>query len=194
MPRASAVLDNLLADHENLGRLVALLDRQPSLQASAMSPNIGLLVDVLFYLTRFPDVMHHPLEDRIVERLLARGALDPQLGAELEAQHARIARQGQDLMRDLEGAVREESMSTDLLATNIRLYAERLRHNIAFEELALFPVASRALQPEDWEAIAASTGPDSPDPLFDAQVQDRFVGLHRAIAQEANCGCEVPAL
>ena len=158
-----------------------------------MSPNIGLLVNVLSYLTCFPDVTHHPLEDRIVELLLGRGALDPQLGAELEAQHARLARQGQDLMRDLEGAVREESMSAELVAMNIRLYAERLRHNISFEELVLFPAASRALGPEDWEAIAASAARDAPDPLFGAQVQDRFVGLHRVIAQEANCGCEVPA-
>ena len=140
-----AVISRLLAEHRDLRRLVALLERQPSLLADAEAPNIGLLVDAMFYLTRFPDVTHHPLEDRITERLLARRALDADLGADIEAQHARLARQGLDLLRDLEGALREESMSRELVADNMRLYAERLRHNMAFEELTLFPAAARHL-------------------------------------------------
>jgi hemerythrin-like domain-containing protein len=185
-----AVISRLLAEHRDLRRLVALLERQPSLLADAEAPNIGLLVDAMFYLTRFPDVTHHPLEDRITERLLARRALDADLGAEIEAQHARLARQGLDLLRDLEGALREESTSRELVADNMRLYAERLRHNMAFEELTLFPAAARHLSADDWRAIGPAAHAEPPDPLFHSQVQERFAELHRAIAVEAGCGCE----
>ena len=44
-------------------------------------------------------------------------------------------------------------MSWLLLETNLRLYAERLRHNMAVEELALFPAAQRYLDTADWRAI-----------------------------------------
>ena len=185
-----AVVSRLLAEHRDLQRLVALLERQPSLLADAAAPNIGLLVDAMFYLTRFPDVTHHPLEDRITERLLVRRALDAELGAEIEAQHARLARQGLDLLRDLEGALREESMSRELVADNMRLYAERLRHNMAFEELTLFPAAARHLGAEDWLAIGPAAHAEPPDPLFHSQVQERFAELHRAIAVEAGCDCD----
>ena len=185
-----AVVTRLLAEHRDLQRLVAWLMRQPLLPADASAPNIGLLVDAMFYLTRFPDVTHHPLEDRIAERLLARGALDPDHGAEIEAQHAGLATQGLALLRDLEGALREESMSHELVADNMRLYAERLRHNMVFEELTLFPAAARHLTAEDWRAIGPSAHAEPPDPLFHSQVQERFAQLHRAISVEAGCGCE----
>ncbi len=182
------ILESLLAQHGNLSKLVALLERQPSLEPDPGAPNIGLLVDVMVYLTSFPDVAHHPLEDRIAQRLLARGALDGELAAELEAQHARLARQGADLLRDMEGAMRRESMSLELVALNTRLYAERLRHNIAFEELVLFPAAARHLDAQDWQAIGLAHDLAA-DPLVSAEVEGRFEGLRRVISREADCGC-----
>ena len=71
------VLQQLGAEHRDLRSLLALLRRQPSLLADPLAPNIGLLVDALSYLTSFPDVRHHPLEDRLAERLLRRDAIDP---------------------------------------------------------------------------------------------------------------------
>ena len=183
------LVNKLIDEHRDLYRLVALLERQPSLDADSLAPNIGLIVDALFYLTRFPDVTHHPLEDRITERLLLKHALARDIGEEIEAQHERIARQGAALLRDLEGALRAESMSPELVGINTRLYAERLRHNMVFEELTLFPAALRHLDEDDWRALEPSTRDAAPDPLFDAQVQTRFGELHRAIAAEAGCDC-----
>ena len=185
-----AILDSLAAQHRDLSALIGLLERQPSLEPDPAASHVGLLVDVLEYLTNFPDVSHHPLEDRIAERLVSRKALDAQLCEELEAQHARLARQGADLLRDMEGAMRRETVSLELVALNARLYAERLRHNIAFEELVLFPAAARHLDEADWRAIAATGAAAPADPLFSGAVDQRFAQLHRVIAAEASCGCE----
>ena len=181
------VIDRLHAEHLNLERLVRLLDRQPSLLVSPEAPNIGLLVDILLYLTQFPDVTHHPLENRIVERLRARDALPAGLADEIEAQHVTLARQGLALLDDLEGAVRQDTMSPEGAEAHIRLYAERLRHNMAVEELALFPAAVRELDDEDWRLIEHMTPAGEPDPLFDALVQTRFAELRQTIAMEALC-------
>jgi hemerythrin-like domain-containing protein len=183
------IIDRLRSEHLNLDRLVRLLDRQPSLLASTATPNIGLLVDVLFYLTRFPDVTHHPLEDRIVERLRDRNALSEEFAEEIEAQHVTLARQGSDLLRDLESSLREETMSPELVEPNILLYAERLRHNMKVEELVLFPTAVRQLDDEDWYAIERSVNLIGSDPLFQTPVESRFNQLHQVIALEACCDC-----
>lgn len=178
------LLDLLLDQHRDLARLIGLLDRLPSLEPDPAARHAALLVDVLVYLTNFLDVTHHPLEDRIAGRLVARGALSAELRDELEAQHARLAQQGAALLRDMEGAMRRESASLELVALNSRLYAERLRHNIAFEELALFPLAARHLEPSDWDMISA--GHDArPDPLFSSPVDQRFAQLRGVIAIEA---------
>jgi hemerythrin-like domain-containing protein len=184
----AGVIDRLVGEHRNLERLVRLLDRQPALVADPGAPNIALLVDAIFYLTRFPDVAHHALEDRIAERLRRTGGLSADLANEIEAQHATLAQQGHDLLRDLESAARGESMPADFLPANLRLYAERLRHNMAVEELTLFPAAVRHLAAGDWDAIGEPPLEHAPDPLFQPTAEERFADLRRVIMQEAGEG------
>lgn len=186
------LIDRLLAEHRNLFRLAEWLGRNRALRAEPFAPEIHLMVDALVYLTRFPDVTHHPLEDRIAERLLIRDALPVDQAREIEAQHERLAQDGQALLTDLEGALREESMAPELAVNSARLYAERLRHNMMLEELTLFPAAQRQLGAEDWAAIAPAAEGAAADPLFREDVENierRFVQLHRAIAAQVGCDC-----
>lgn len=187
----------LCGDHTNLERLVRLLDGWMTAFTPPRVADVELVVDALYYLTHFPDVSHHPLEDRIVDRLRDKGALPGGFAEEIEAQHATIARQGGDLMRDLEFVVRGqdwswklETLSWDLVVPNVRLYAERLRHNMAVEELILFPAAVRHLDADDWRTIRPASVKGAHDPLFQAEADERFIQLHRAIAAEAHCGCQ----
>lgn len=187
-----SLMGRLLAEHRNLFRLVDWLGRHRELRAEPFAPEIGLMVDALVYLTRFPDVSHHPLEDRIAERLLARNAMPVDQAREIEAQHERLAQDGLALLTDLEGAVREESMPPELAIAGARLYAERLRHNMVLEELTLFPAAQRHLDEDDWAAIAPTAQASASDPLFREDVENiekRFVQLHRAIAAQVGCDC-----
>lgn len=184
-----AILVSLLNQHQQLSTLVRLLVGQPSLEPDPCAPNAGLLLDVATYLTGYPGVSHHQLEDVIAGRLRARGLVDADIGVELEMQHVRLARHGADLLRDMEGTMRRESASMELVASNTRLYAERLRHNIAFEELVLFPSASKYFHEEDWQAVTAAVQSGA-DLAFWPEVERRFEGLRRAIVEEASCGCD----
>lgn len=184
------ILARLQTEHSDLRRLSQLLRTQEVLQADALAPNIGILVDALDYLTSYPDLRHHALEDRMVERLRAKGQLNEAQRNEIEAQHATLATHGGQLLRDLESALREEGMPAALLEANVRLYAERLCVNMVTEERQLFPVASTALDEEDWAAIkAAMPAVDGADPLFPVPSEQRFAQLHRLIAAQAGCGC-----
>lgn len=181
------LIQQLRSDHADLGSLLLLLRRQSLLMAEPLTPDVGLLVDALYYLTRFPDVTHHTMEDRIASRLRDRNALTNALLQELEEQHQRIRDLGMNLLRDLEGALRDEWMSRELVATSIQLYVERLRHNMAFEELMLFPAAERVLDDSDWQQIAPETRIRVSDPLFHDSVAMRFAQLRAAIEREIKC-------
>ncbi|EIM93806.1 hypothetical protein WQE_47219 [Paraburkholderia hospita] len=50
--------------------------------------------------------------------------------------------------------VREENMSSEWIDLHLRLYGERLRHNMAMDEMTLFPMALDHLGREDWDANA----------------------------------------
>ncbi|WP_244114964.1 hemerythrin domain-containing protein [Burkholderia cepacia] len=76
----TSIIDNLIAEHRRLERLVRLLERQATLRDAQAATNAAVLVDALYYLTRFPDVNHHALEDRIIIKLLEKQALPPRVG------------------------------------------------------------------------------------------------------------------
>ncbi|TAL54600.1 hemerythrin domain-containing protein [Pandoraea sp.] len=184
------IVDTLRAEHGNLERLIRLFDDQAIAIQGASPASTALLVDATYYLTRFPDVNHHTLEDRIVESLLKKRALPVALGREIEAQHATLVREGHQLLQALESLIREENSSAEWVEFQLRLYGERLRHNIAMEELTLFPMALARLDADDWDAIVRGGPTPSADPLFQTPVHERFRQLHRIIAREAECGCE----
>lgn len=183
------IISHLLEEHRNLGKLVGILDSFPVAQHQPTLGDIILLVDTFSYLTCFPDLHHHPVEDRIAASLRARNVLSADISDEIERQHRVLARQGVDLMRDLESAAREETTSWSAVATSARLYAERLRHNMAVEELALFPVAETMLGEVDWDAIAVLSKQALVDPLFVSRTEKRFEELRRVIGAEAGCDC-----
>lgn len=181
----TTIIDNLRADHGKLEHLLRLFDGKPLSSDTPTSSKTALLVDALYYLTRFPDVNHHTLENRIAERLMVRHALAPQLAKEIEAQHATLVYEGHELLDALESLVREENMSIEGVDLQLRLYGERLRHNMVFEELTLFPRAIASLDATDWAAIAEAAPQFGADPLFQTPVHERFAQLHSVIVREA---------
>ncbi len=185
------IISRLLEEHRNLEKLIGLLDSFSIRQNSPGFRDMALLVDAFSYLTSFPDVRHHPVEDRITDRMHARNLLSPELKEEIGRQHRVLAKQGADLMRDLESAAREESTTWPAVALSARLYAERLRHNMAVEEMALFPLAETGLSKADWDDVSAlSLLMQAPvDPLFVSQTEKRFADLRKVIAEEAGCDC-----
>ncbi|MFM0209516.1 hemerythrin domain-containing protein [Paraburkholderia sediminicola] len=179
------IIEKLCTEHLRLARLVRLLNGHSCQRTDASAPNIALLVDALCYLTRFPDISHHVIEDRMVEKLLAKKALSVEFGHEIETQHQTLIRDGRDLLQDLESAVRGENMSQELVDSRVQLYAERLRHNMVIEELTLFPAAEKNLNDEDWSEIENAGAYGQADPLFEGAVDERFAQLYRVITAEA---------
>jgi len=58
------------------------------------------------------------------------------------------------------------------------------RHHIAGEESLIIPLAAKTLTAEDWKAVGAAVATE-PDPLFGAQVDQRYRELRELIDAEA---------
>lgn len=186
------VLERLQSEHDNLSRLANLLEERARRVLPPQRSDLELMVDTMYYLTNFPDVYLHPMEDRIVQHLRDVDGIPTSFVNDLASQHATLAQQGQDLLRDLESVAREETLSWVNIAPNLQLYAERLRHNMVVEELILFPAAARKLGVDERFSIETMHTAAKEDPLFGASVEDRFRELRRVIATEAGCGCDNP--
>ncbi len=66
----SDVMDKLHADHAHIARLMSLLEEQIQLIHAEENPDAPLMQDIMAYMTHYPDLIHHPLEDLIFEHVI----------------------------------------------------------------------------------------------------------------------------
>lgn len=179
-------------DHANFVVLLDLFERQLDLFHEGESPDYDLMSDIMFYMTHYTDVVHHPREDLAFARIRAR---DPEAAVvvdELEAQHAILKTSGEALIRALDDIVNGSITSRDLLEAPARQYLEIFRAHIEREEEVLLPLVRSLLKQRDWSAIDADIR-HVEDPVFGKNVDERYAALRAQIAREAHISAS-PAL
>jgi hemerythrin-like domain-containing protein len=175
-------------------RLLGLLNGEATLLGRGAEADLALMIDVLRYLTDYPDRYHHPVEDLALWRLAERGLIGRADAEALDFEHRSVRFHGARLLRRLEGAVADTPTPRAELAMAANQYAGALHAHLAHEEQVLLPLLERHLAGSDWREIFALAAPP-PDPLFGEHTHARFAPLRAAIAARAHCGCaaEPPA-
>src|ERR1700692_4156176 len=93
------------AEHANFATLLDLLEGQLDLFHKGESPDYERMLDIMFYMTHYPDVLHHPKEDLAFARVKEREVNASPIVDELTEQHARLKEFGEALVRRLDDIV-----------------------------------------------------------------------------------------
>lgn len=176
------------AEHRNFEKLLIIMERELNLFQRGEQPNYGLMLDIVYYMTQYPDRFHHPKEDVAFERVLKRESAAADLVESLHRQHGAIARSGKALQAQLDSVMTGVMLPRAHVEQSAREYIDYFRRHMQMEERALFPLAQRVLGNEDWMAIDAQI-PEGADPLFGSSLEDRYRVLHHQIAKEVGCDC-----
>jgi hypothetical protein len=123
------------AEHVNFARLLNVLDGQLVLFHGGKVPDYELMLNIMFYMTHYSDVLHHPKEDLVFAKIREREMGVAATVDKLAAQHARLHDAGRELVRQLEdivnGRSRRAKPSRPLPATmSARCAAMRLEREI----------------------------------------------------------------
>ena len=172
-------------EHANFAKLLNLLERQLNLFHRSQTPNYALMLDIMSYMTHYPDLFHHPREDRAFELVKQR---IPSLGwlvDELTSEHAVAVKNSAQLVLDLDSVVDGAILSRERVETPGREYIAHFRHHMAREEADLFPIVAKTLSTRDWAAIDAHVKPVM-DPLFGSNAPQQYEILRREILREAS--------
>jgi len=177
------VMERLHADHRNMAALLDILDRQLDIVERAGNANFEIFRDVMEYLTRYSDRVHHPMEDLVYARLADRSTKARQELAEVPDQHERIARESEKLL-DTVSMIADGGMTLrdEILAAG-RRYVADLRRHMEMEEKYLFPIAERTLDREDLSEVSRILE-EQKDPVFGDVVEDDFKRLYAHIKDE----------
>lgn len=171
-------------DHANFAVLLDLLEREVELFHRGETPDYELMSDIMFYMTHYTDLVHHPREDLAFARMRERDPAMETVVDELIAQHAALKRAGETLTGTLADIVNGSITSRARLEVPARDYAELLRSHMRREESAVLPRVASLLRPRDWSAIDAEVR-HVEDPLFGSGGEQRYAALREQISREA---------
>lgn len=178
------VIDRLRADHHNMCTLLDILERELDIVEQAGNADFAIMRDVMQYLTRYSDKVHHPMEDLVYARLADRSPKARTDLASVPEQHARIERDGVSLLKTV-SMIADGGMTLRAAILRAgRRYAADLRKHIEMEERHLFPLVSNTLDEADLDEVARILG-EHKDPVFGDVVNADFEDLYAHIHDEA---------
>ncbi len=176
-------LESLYKDHDNLRRILYLLEQLLIDYCRKSSQDYSMLQRILAYIQDYPERVHHPAEDAMFSFILRGGIINEKFRKDIKSlmkDHSEI----EDITRKI--IVEVESMTVNTV-TYIKYIRERLsvlidrqRSHILFEEMNIYPYIADYLDSEDWENISALI-PDHEDPIFGEKIRKEYELIFKAL-------------
>lgn len=151
----SDVLDKLLSDHAHIARLLIMFEEQVRLIHAGDNPDAALMQDIMGFMTHYPDLIHHPLEDLMFEHVRALDPAASTVLAPLSAEHDQLAHLGHDLKIYVDCLESESLVRRDLLDQLATDFLVGVRKHMKEEEEHAFPLARKLLDDQEWDQIRA---------------------------------------
>jgi len=174
------IMDLLDREHRNIARLLNILEHELNIFGRAERPDYEVIRAIIAYFEVYTEIYHHPQEDQVFARLKIR---DPAAAAKI-GDLAREHRKGAERLRRTGQAIdivlADEEVPREDVVAIIRDFLAHERRHIRMEDREFFPVARKALLPEDWAEITA-TRSSRKDPLFSDVVEQGFDALRAHI-------------
>ncbi|MFQ5661417.1 MAG: hemerythrin domain-containing protein [Gammaproteobacteria bacterium] len=175
-----ATTEKLLEDHGNIKKLLDLLEIQAEHLESGEYADMQLISDIMHYFTNYPDVYHHPLEDRIFEALKNRDRNAADLIDEIYSEHQVIASNSTEILDEATRIQGGGISSRETFIQQLKDYITAYRSHIDKEESELFPLAEHTLGDEDWRSINIDMQ-DKEDPVFNKILEKEYEELYKVI-------------
>lgn len=176
----SNLVEQIHQDHVNVSKVLDLIEQEVERARDEEMPDLELLQDAMRYMVNYSDLIHHPKEDSMFDRLVQK---EPDVAKQVE-----VLRQEHQTLAELSGAFLEivkaaESGEFILREEVIKRgteYVEFLRSHMDAEEVDLLKRASASLSDQDLEEINAQYATVR-DPLMEASLNQEYAALYRSL-------------
>ncbi len=172
-------LRDLQLEHQNLGRLLDILEERIGDFGVSKAPDYRLLQIIADYLSSYPDEVHHPKEDLIFRKLQRRDPDAASKFSRLLDEHRELREITQEFAAIVGDSTEPTASRPKQILQATRKLVDYYRHHIEMEEKHFFPTAERILTREDWAAIDFAVT-EQIDPLLD-EAETKYQNLRAKI-------------
>lgn len=170
-------------EHANFAKLLHLLTAELDRFHRGETPDYDLMLDIMFYMTHYPDVVHHPKEELAFARIRQRDNGARTLLDMLDRQHAELHRLGAALVTSLGDVVNGSIAPRDSIEAPARTYVATFRDHMQLEDTELLPLVRRWLDARDWAAIDLAIR-HVEDPLFGRNPERRYAAIEAHLERQ----------
>src|SRR5215470_4965043 len=174
------VIDQLGRDHRNLHFLLDIVEEEMDAYRNGRVPDFDLLRMIAEYTLHYPDLVHHPRENIIFERLLMRDPGARTVIGDLVEDHRRLGELTRRFTAAISNAARDVQLPRGWLDSLAKEYLLANRLHMQGEEERFLPRAMEILTDDDWAAIDERIE-HADDPVFGEKVAKPYQSLHERI-------------
>ena len=178
--RLAGIVETLYSEHAYIGALLDRLELEAARLEPGRVPDYPLLLEMIDYLTHYPDQYHHPREDRLFASLLRGDAAFGDRLERLTREHRVLHRYNDELFGELSDINKGRPVDRPELRRELARYVGGYRQHMDYESREIFPLARGTLSPEELAELDAATR-SLDDPLFGGRVHRRFRRLGRTL-------------
>lgn len=178
------IIDRLTADHGNIGRVLSLMSVQLGFLSKGNTKGLALLGTATHYLTHFPGILHHPLEELMFDSVQKSAPAMADTHGRLVREHVTLANAAVEFSAGI--CLQQLTEDTDVPRLQqqggeyILAYADHIR----FEEDEVLPQALEVLSQQQLADIHTRFV-FKRDPLFNRERLSLYENLYDALMGEA---------
>lgn len=176
----SNLVEQIHQDHVNVSRILDLIEQEVDRARDEQMPDLDLLEDAMRYMINYSDLVHHPKEDAMFEKLLQK---EPDVAEQvnvLREEHIELARLGSEFSEIVKAAEHGDFvLRADVIKRGTE-YVDTLRSHMDAEEVGLLKRAHASLTTQDLEEIDAAYA-SARDPLMENSLREEYTALYRSL-------------
>lgn len=185
--RTQDEIGSLCREHDNIARLLVVLESQLSRLHADETCDLELLSRIVAYLGEYVDSYHRRREDRLVLALSSEPAASS-IVRDLAAQHDAMRQTGVALREQCARAPHHDPVARRDIVRSGFAYSAALRRNMALEESALLSLATEQLTTVRWIVIDDARE-RAVEPPSGEVAEERYRRLYEELTQQVGCDC-----
>lgn len=174
------IIETLNSEHRYIHSLLDTLEKQAAKLKPGKIPDYHLLLDIVDYLTHYPDEYHHPREDLLFAEMLERDRTFKSKLDRLLREHETLHHYNDELFTKLTRIVNGGPADRPDLALRIQKFIAGYRHHMEYESREIFPMAKGTLTAGDLAKLSKKTR-YLDDPLFGNEIKYQYRRLGRNV-------------
>ncbi len=177
-------------DHIHFEKVFKILDQQVELLTTDGHPDYYLMADITNYIQQYPDLVHHPKEDKVYDVFTQRSNEAADIVEQLQQDHQKLPSKTIELHKLFEAAANSVVLiSREEIKKEAQDFLEMQKKHLNLEETILFPLIIKTLTEDDWKSLESSIAmeiSDKVDPLFGATIAECCENLYQSIKKQGD--------